>query len=139
MTKTMPVAVDGIHIRLFQKDQEVVIERELGDLLVNKLKAATFIRERTMPEPSERAVLEGAPEVKEPSSIPEETEKENLPENEKGPEDYIRVFQLAKELGVSNRLILNKAKDLGIVATAPASNLSDEEIARIKKALGLGD
>jgi len=131
VTRTMPVATDGIHIRLFQAGLEDDVEVDVANLLVYKLKIATFVRERTMPEPSEKAVIESAPEVKEEEieEKPEETEPEEPP--------YIRVFQLAKELGVPNRLILNKAKDLGIAATAPASNLSDEEAKRLKDALGL--
>lgn len=131
ITRTTPVAVDGIHIRLFQAGSEIDAEKDLANLLVYNLKIASFVRERAMPEPSERAVVESAPEIKE-----ETTEEES---EETGEEDnpYIRVFQLAKDLGVSNRLILNKAKDLGIAATAPASNLSDEEVKRLKKALGL--
>jgi len=133
ITRTMPVAVDGIHIRLFQAGWEGNVEDYIANLVVYKLKIATFVRERTMPEPSEKAVIESAPEVKEEEieEKPEETEPEEPP--------YIRVFQLAKELGVPNRLILNKAKDLGIAATAPASNLSDEEAKRLKDALGLSD
>jgi len=130
ITRTMPVATDGIHTRLFQAGWEGDVEKDVASLLVYNLKIATFVRERAMPEPSERAVIESAPEVK------KESETEDVEEN--GPE-YTRVFQMAKALGISNRLILNKAKALGIAATAPASNLSDEEIARIKKALGLGD
>ena len=133
ITRTIPVAVDGIHIRLFQAGAEEDVEKDLANLLVYNLKIASFVRERAMPEPSERAVVESAPEIKE-----EVTEEKS---EETGEEDnpYIRVFQLAKELGVSNRLILNKAKDLGIAAVAPASNLSDEEVKRLKKALGIGN
>jgi len=131
ITKTMPVAVDGIHIRLFQAGLEEDVEKDLANLLVYNLKIASFVRERAMPEPSERAVVESAPEIK------EETVEEKSEETGEEDNPYIRVFQLAKDLGVSNRLILNKAKDLGIAATAPASNLSDDEVKRLKKALGL--
>jgi len=133
VTRTTPVATDGVHIRLFQAGWEGDVEKDVADLLVYKLKIATFVRERAMPEPSEKAVIESAPEIKEGDTEekPEEIESEEVP--------YIRVFQLAKEWGVSNRLILNKAKDLGIAATAPASNLSDEEVKRLKTALGLSD
>jgi len=133
ITRTTPVALDGVHVRLLQKDQELDVESDVAKMLVYDLRIASIIRERTMPEPSERAVVESAPEIKE-----EGTEEKS---EETGEEDnpYIRVFQLAKDLGVSNRLILNKAKDLGIAATAPASNLSDEEVKRLKKALGIGN
>jgi len=123
MTRTLPVAVDGIHIRYFSSGWEGDVETSVADLLVNQLKAATIVRERMMPEPSERAVIESAPEIAE-----EEPEK---------PEEDTQVFQLAKDLGISNRAILNKAKDLGISAAAPASKLTGTEVTRLKKALGI--
>ena len=160
MSKTLPVAVDGVHISLFQQGEEYPVADKLAAMLVYKLKVATFVRERTMPEPSEKAVIEGAPEIKaeekiEPESdeeIEEESEQEEVviedePEakteigdgqEEAIPEDppMIRVHQLANELGISNRSILNKAQVLGIEATAPASGLSNEEVKRLKEALG---
>ena len=123
MTRTLPVAVDGIHIRYFSSGWEGEVEASVADLLVNQLKAATIVRERTLPEPSERAVIESAPEIAE--------------EEPKKPEEDTQVFQLARDLGISNRAILNKAKDLGISAAAPASKLTGEEVARLKKALGI--
>lgn len=142
ITRTEPVAPDGIHIRLFQAGWEGDVEKDVANLLVYNLKMAKMVREREMPEPSERAVVESAPEIKEETSE-EEIEKAG-PEEEIEKADseeplYIRVFQFAKKWGISNRLILNKAKDLGIAAVAPASNLSDEEVERLKSALGLDD
>lgn len=116
ITKTIPVAVDGIHIRHFSKDWEGEVDAPLVDLLI-KLNAAVIVRERTMPEPSERAVIESVPEIAE--------------------EKDTQVFQLAKDLGTSNRAILNKAKDLGISAGASVSKLTGEEVIRIKRALGI--
>ena len=159
MSKTLPVAVDGVHISLFQQGEEYPVADKLAAMLVYKLKVATFVRERTMPEPSEKAVIEEVPEIKaeekiEPESeeeienlvaqpieetIPEEAVIEETPEAERViPEEppMIRVHQLANELGISNRSILNKAQALGIEATAPASGLSNEEVKRLKDALG---
>ena len=47
----------------------------------------------------------------------------------------IRIYELAKELGVENKDILNKAQELGMVDKKSHSNaLDDEEVRRIKKA-----
>ena len=130
MTRTLPVAVDGIHIRYFSSGWEGDVETSVADLLVNQLKAATIVRKRMMPEPSEKAVIESAPEVGE--SISGRNEKET-----EASEKDTQVFQLAKDLGISNCAILNKAKDLGISAAAPASKLTGTEVTRLKKALGI--
>jgi len=151
MSKTLPVAVDGVHISLFQQGVEYPVADKLAAMLVYKLKVATFVRERAMPAPSEKAVIDEAPEIKAEWKIEETTQEEAVIEDEpeakpeigdgqeeaipeEGP--MIRVHQLAIELGISNRSILNKAQALGIEATAPASGLSNEEVKRLKDALG---
>lgn len=126
--KTLPVAVDGIHVKLFTKDQELEASEELANLLINKLKMASLIRQRTqmseaLIEPPEKAVIEMAPEKKEDPIIDE-------------PMEDIQVFQLARDLSVPVRSILNKAKDLGIDAKAPVSKLTGKEAVKIKRAIG---
>jgi hypothetical protein len=129
MLKTLPVALDGIHTILFQKGQEIQVEPNIAKLLVRDLNAASFVLERTTPVSSEQAVIESAPNIK-------KEEPEVIAQDAIAP---IRIFQLAKELGISNSIIIKKAKKLGIDASAPASNLSAAEVERIKKALDSGD
>ncbi len=51
----------------------------------------------------------------------------------------IRIYELAKELGVDNKEILSKAQELGMVDKKSHSNaLDDDEVRRIKKALQQG-
>jgi len=48
----------------------------------------------------------------------------------------MRVLQLAKEYGLTNREMLDKVVDLGIPAKSHASPLNDEQVAKIREALG---
>ena len=47
----------------------------------------------------------------------------------------MRVYELAKELGTGSAEVLAVAGKLGIAATAPASGVTDEEVARIRERL----
>lgn len=47
----------------------------------------------------------------------------------------MRVYELAKELGVSSRDILDLLPQLNIVATSHSSSLTEREVERIKAAL----
>ena len=48
----------------------------------------------------------------------------------------MRVLQLAKEYGLSNKEMLEKVVELGIPAKSHASPLSDEQVAQVREALG---
>lgn len=70
MTKTVPVAIDGIHVRKFSKGWEGEIDPKIAKVLFS-LDAAVIVRDQavvpgtvSIVEPSERAVMLGAPEVK---------------------------------------------------------------------------
>jgi translation initiation factor IF-2 len=48
----------------------------------------------------------------------------------------MRVLQLAKEYGLTNREMLDKVVELGIPAKSHASPLNDEQVAQVREALG---
>ncbi len=48
----------------------------------------------------------------------------------------MRVLQLAKEYGLTNKEMLEKVVELGIPAKSHASPLSDEQVAQVREALG---
>jgi len=129
--RTESVAVDGIHIKLFKKGHELTLDKYIAEKLV-KIKVAEFIRTRARvaPEepviiaPTEKAVIESAPEKKE--GIKPELEAEAM-----------RVHEMAKKFSMPSRGILNAAKKLGINANAPANKLSGKEVDKIKKYLGI--
>jgi len=133
MIKTVPVAVDGIHIKQFRAgvtyDENDGITNRMAKILIEDCRAAILVRERTAPSvvpevaPSEKAVIEEAPERK----LVEVTIVEKP--------IMVRVYQLSDELGVSSKRILEIAKSIGIEATAPASGLSFNDADKIKSEL----
>lgn len=134
MTKTTPVALDGIHTRLYSKDVEYTMPNDVADMLVKsgaaKRVEAEIVRRRAEPP---------KPEV---ASTPEPSEKKDedvdvSDDSEKTEDTGKRVHEFAKDLKTTNRTILNKAAELGIGATTPASKLTTEEMDRIKKVLGV--
>lgn len=148
MTRQMPIAVDGIHARLFRKDsvyqtndpgKENYVSKELATMIVDKFKAGVVVRERTRPEPSEVPIVEPSEIKKEETAETEqeeETEKEIVSDQEEEAlEDGMRVHEMAKEYNVPNKAILNAAKKLGIGATVPMSSLSGTEVIKIKELL----
>ena len=48
----------------------------------------------------------------------------------------MRVLQLAKEYGLSNKEMLEKVIELGIPAKSHASVLTEENVAKVREALG---
>ena len=48
----------------------------------------------------------------------------------------MRVLQLAKEYGLTNKEMLEKVVELGIPAKSHASPLSEEQVAQVRDALG---
>ena len=48
----------------------------------------------------------------------------------------MRVLQLAKEYGLTNKEMLEKVVELGIPAKSHASPLSEEQVAQVREALG---
>jgi translation initiation factor IF-2 len=47
----------------------------------------------------------------------------------------IRVYELAREYKLESKLLMNRLKDMGIVVASHQSTLTNEQIARVKKAL----
>ena len=45
-----------------------------------------------------------------------------------------KIHELAKELGISSKEVLQKAKELGIEVASHLSNVDDEQIKKIKNA-----
>ena len=168
MTQTTPGSLDGHTTKVFRAGEEYivcdtpdlmeaalargerVVTKELSIVFVSHLQVATLIRERQEPEaqsqlePSEKTVVEAAPENK-AVLTEEEAEAENpevieekAPEEEKKQDDTaptLRVFQLADELGVKTKKVLKAANKLNIKVTAAASGLTEEEAEKIKKAM----
>ena len=169
MTQTTPGSLDGHTTKVFRAGEEYivcdtpdlmeaalakgerVITKGLSIAFVSHLQVATLIRERQEPqqpesqlEPSEKTVVEAAPENK-AVLTEEEAEAENpevieekAPEEEKKQDDTaptLRVFQLADELGVKTKKVLKAANKLNIKVTAAASGLTEEEAEKIKKAM----
>lgn len=124
ITRTMPVAVDGIHVRKFTAGKEEDVNVDVARLLVDKLKIAEYVRERAVLEPSSRAVITEAPEKTEPPEEPE-VKKNGAAEGTEGTEGPdVKVFELAQGLGMATKAVLNACKKLKIKATAPASKIS---------------
>jgi len=168
MTQTTPGSIDGFTTKVFQEGQEYtvydgpalveailagkqVITRELSITFVKYLQVAILVsrgrqeppQPESQPEPSEKTVIEAAPENK-AVLTEEETEAENpevieerAPEEEKKQVDAptLRVFQLADELGVKTKKVLKVAKSLNINVKASVSGLTEEEAEKIKKAM----
>src|SRR5438132_5347044 len=51
------------------------------------------------------------------------------------PGGRVRIYELAKELGVENKDLLTKIRTLGIEAKNHMSNVGIDDVARIKRAL----
>ena len=168
MTQTTPGSLDGHTTKVFRAGEEYIvcdtpelmqaalekgeraISKELSIVFVSHLQVATLIRMRQEPEaqsqlePSEKTVVEAAPENK-AVLTEEEAEAENpevieekAPAEEKKQDDTaptLRVFQLADELGVKTKKVLKAANKLNIKVTAAASGLTEEEAEKIKKAM----
>ncbi len=129
VTKTTPVAVDGIHIRKFAEGWEGEVNDSVAKILVDDCHAAVRVRERMAPAvqpdvgPSENAVMEDVPE------------KKLVDIQESNVSTIIRVWQLSDELGVASKRIIEIAKNLKIDVAVPASGLSFEEADKIRAEL----
>ncbi len=51
----------------------------------------------------------------------------------------IRVYELAKELGIDNKELITRLEKLGIAVRAHSSTLEEEEIQRVRKEVALGE
>ena len=145
MIKTTVGALDGIHLRKFEAgvpysipDQ---ITQKLADLFV-KMEVAKVYRERVLPIAPPEIKPVAPPEIKivEPESDPEIIEEDDstvvIGETEEVPKKSImRVYQLAEELDVASKVIIETATALGIHAPAVQSGLSQDEVDRITKGL----
>ena len=125
VTKTIPIAEDGIHIRRYAAGFIGDVSNKAAEILIS-IGAAVLVRERMAPSiapeiaPSEKAVIEKAPEIK----MVEVTELASSPS--------IRVWQLADELGTSSKKIISVAKELKIFVSVPASGMTPEEAEKIR-------
>ena len=144
---------DGITQMLFLKDQEYDVSHELALAFITHMGVADQVFVRQDPAPTEKAVIEVAPEIKdhpEPAKLTEEeveaTSGESLEENSKeeikSKEETevtsehepktTRVFQLADELNAHYKEILKIAKRLNISVKVAQGGLTESEVAQIK-------
>ncbi len=121
---------DGMRVCIYQGGYEYDLPDKLADVFIN-IKAAEHVEVRKRKAVSaapQNAAVDVAPEN---ASVP----KPVVDKDEDEKTFVVRVYQLAEELDVSSKDIIETAKKIGIYARAPASGLSDEEITRIKKEL----
>src|SRR4051812_48407755 len=58
----------------------------------------------------------------------------NISSGQSGSGGKVRIFQLAKELGVGNTELVKRIQSLGIDAKNHMSNLDSEDVQRVKRA-----
>jgi len=105
---------DGFTARLYKRGQEYEVSKALANNFVIQQGVAEpvpILQRRSVPAAPENAMVTAAPENKSMESL--------------------RVFQLANRLGISSVEVIKLAKKLGIIARAPASGLSEEDVNRI--------
>ena len=123
MNITAQGSSDGIIISNYKEGCEYNVSERLARNFVEDQRIAErvlMIRRKT-PAPSEKAVVEKAPEVKKKEGKEEEKKRS------------LRVYQLADELDVSSADIIAVAKKLDISVSAHTSSLSGAEVERIEK------
>jgi len=138
MRRTMPGSMDGITINLYMKDREYEIDdQQITQSLANAFvdaRWAKLIRTRS-PLPSETAVIEVAPEIKdhpEPAILTEDEAEIEEKVSVEEPKNT-RVFALAKELNTNWAEIKKVANQLGIDVQVAQSGLTDSEVKLIKE------
>jgi hypothetical protein len=118
---------DGMRVLNYQKNYEYEVPDGLATAFIT-MGAAKAVGAR------ERKAVRAAPENAAMSSAPENAaQKPKPPKPEEGP--VIRVYQLAEELDLPSKKVMDAARKIGIFTRAPASGLSDDEVKRIKKVL----
>ena len=149
MKITIAGSMDGFSTNLYKAGQKYPVDNNhinqgLADSFVNA-NFATYIRERMVVEPEERAVEVSAPEIKVakdtgPKETKTEIEKEEISAQTFSDEPEIqepkntRVFALAKELKVGWEKIIKVANELDINVRAAQAGLTDSQVQEIKKA-----
>jgi hypothetical protein len=124
MKVTTQGSSDGFTIERYERDKEYDVSPRLAQNFCVQQGIAT-------PVPRKRAV----------ASAPENKMIPVAPDNKEAKEASAttRVFQLADELGVSSKDVIESAKKCGIVVATPVSGLSDEEVEKIKTSMGNRD
>jgi translation initiation factor IF-2 len=51
----------------------------------------------------------------------------------------IRVYELAKELGIDNKDLITRLEKLGIAVNAHSSSLEEADVQRVRKEFALGE
>lgn len=108
--RTVPIAEDGIHVRLFREKSVMEVSDKLYKIMLS-LSAAELIpteSRRTSPAPSEGTT----------TLTPSETKT--------------TVAGLSDELGISSKRIIQTCKELKIAAKDIDSALSAEDVSKIK-------
>lgn len=131
ITKTMPIAEDGIHVRKYTAGWEGEVSDAAAKILIgiNAAVAVVVMTRRTIPTPEVTPVM-----------LPTEGTAIITPTEKKGDVSdssscVIRVWELAREIGTSSSRILQVAKNLGLQATLPMSGLSAGDVELIRAAL----
>ena len=141
MLAPTPGSEDGVSINLYQAGQEYDLPEGLAKSFVEHMRVASYVRSRKAPPatevaPSETAVEEVAPEVKEepePEEIEDDEGDEGDEDEDVGPESKsTRVYALAKELGTGWETVIKIANKLEIDVRTAAAGLTDSQVEKIK-------
>ena len=127
ITKTTPIAEDGIHVRKYSAGWEGEVSEAAAALLVS-CGAATVMMETN--------IMRRTAPTNEPPVPSEGIEPQGPSEKKEDPEPAVmRIWQLSEETGVSSAKLLQIAKRINVSVTGPMSGLSNEEINKIKSEL----
>ena len=136
MIASTPGSEDGVTINLYSAGQEYDLPDHLSYAFVNHMKTAKYCRVRKPAEikPTETAVIETAPEIKDISEVILTKEEAKTKETfeEKSEPKIMRVFNLAKILKVPWKDVIKTAKELNIDVKVAQSGLTEKEVKIIK-------
>lgn len=138
MIASTPGSEDGVTINLYSAGQEYDLPDHLSYAFVNHMKTAKYCRVRKPIvqeeiKPTETAVMEVAPEIKDISEVilTKEVETKETFEEKSEPK-IMRVFNLAKILKVPWKDVIKTAKELNIDVKVAQSGLTEKEVKIIK-------
>lgn len=132
ITKKVSVSPDGINVVHLEIGDEPDLDHKLCDIIINDLKSGEHITEKVQ-SPIDKSI-----------SVPSVIGKTNIgkPNNSDGDNSVIEknredltVYQYAKVISRSYRVVIKAAKTLKISATHGNSSLTPDEQDRIKNIL----
>ena len=143
MKFSTPGSVDGFTTRLYLKDQEYDLPEGLAKTFAVDMRVGNYVRVRKEPDPvlvpTETAVEEKVPEIKiEPKKVIEVIEKKKEVETKEPISEVesknTRVYELANELKVPWKEVIEIAQKLDINVRVAQAGLTDSEVEKIKSA-----